>query len=511
MAIGLLAFKQRAIWFGLGLAILGLCFRASVSGDGVGYYSYLPAVVAHGSFDLGPVFDRFIASNTPVARQFLEITLPNGLTADYKPIGAALLALPFYLVTHAIFLLVVPGHQDPDVSAEYQLAFTAASLFYAVLAMVLLYRFVRSVFGRRTAWLATVGVVLATPLVAYVLFGASYSHTFSVFTITAFAILLYVTRHDRTPAQWFYAGLLGGLASVTHVQEALFLALVPAEAVWQLLHRTWSPRRLSGYGLLAAGVALPVVPQLVVDQVIFQQWLPQPAPNIAFDFAHPHLVELLVSTHHGWVSWSPLVALGLLGLPAVIRRLEWFGVGLLLVGIGEFWINASLSDWWGGNAFGARRMTDQSLLIGLGLAASCAWLIQRRLARLAAGLVAAGITWTALLLAQYYYLIRTDVGPPWRDFLLGQLQAVAFLPRLFIQGTVVREAAAGAWLLALYTGLVIAAVVVAAIALGWRAAPRLSGRPGGGTPNRDSSGRPARSLVPAPARSPATFAAPPLT
>ena len=85
--------KRRALWFGLGLAILGLCFRASVSGDGVGYYSYLPSVVAHGTFDLGPVFDRFIAINTPVARQFLEITLPNGLTADYKPIGAALLAL----------------------------------------------------------------------------------------------------------------------------------------------------------------------------------------------------------------------------------------------------------------------------------------------------------------------------------------------------------------------------------------------------------------------------------
>src|SRR5207253_6079347 len=90
--------------------------------------------------------------------------------------------------------------------------------------------------------------------------------------------------HDRTPGQWFIAGLLGGLASITHVQEALFLALIPAEAVYEVLHRTWTPRRLSGYGLLAAGVVLPVVPQLVVDQVIFQQWLPRPAPNISLDF-----------------------------------------------------------------------------------------------------------------------------------------------------------------------------------------------------------------------------------
>src|SRR5207244_12145856 len=136
----------------------------------------------------------------------------------------ALLALPFYLITHLLFVLLVPGHQDPDVGAEYQLAFTAASLFYAVLTTVLLYRFVRSVFGPRPARLATVGVVLATPLVAYVLFGASYSHTFSVFTITAFAILLYATRAYRMPWQCLLAGLFCGLATVTQLHEAIFTA-----------------------------------------------------------------------------------------------------------------------------------------------------------------------------------------------------------------------------------------------------------------------------------------------
>ena len=496
--------RKHALWLGLGLILLGLCFRADVGGDGVGYYSYLPSIVAHRSFDLGPVFDRFIASNTPVARQYLEITLPNGLTADYKPVGAALLALPFYLVTHLVFLLVVPGHQDPDLGAEYQLAFTAASLFYAVFSIALLFRFLRAVFGSRAARLATAGVVLATPLVAYVLFGASYSHTFSVFTITAFAVLLYETRHGRSPWQWFAAGLLGGLASITHVQEALFLMLPAAEAIWQLRHRSWSPRLLPGYALLSLGVALPVAVQLVVDQVIFNRWLPQSAPNITFDFLHPHLLDLLVSTHHGWLSWSPLVALSFLGLPAVVRRLEWLGAGLLAVGLGEFWINASLSDWWGGNGFGARRLTDQSLLVGLGLAATFAWLLQRRIARVATVLVGAGVVWTALLLAQYFYLIRSDVGPPWRDFLLGQIQAIVFIPRLFIQGAVLREGAAGSWWLALYTGLVITAVVVAALRLGVTDSLRIRGRPGGGTPHSGSSGRPDHRLEPTPVRSPAT-------
>ena len=352
--------------------------------------------------------------------------------------------------------------------------------------------------------MATTGVVLATPLVAYLLFGSSYSHTFSIFTITAFAVLLYETRDGRRPWQWFLAGLLGGLAAITHVQEALFLLLPAAEAIWQLRRGSWRPRLLPGYALLSLGVAPPVAVQLIVDQVIFNRWLPQSAPNISFDFLHPHLLDLLVSTHHGWLSWSPLVALAFLGVPAVVRRLEWLGVGLLVVGLGEFWINASVTDWWGGNAFGARRMTDQSLLVGLGLAATFGWLIQRRLARVATVLLGAGVVWTALLLAQYYYLIRKDVGPPWHDFLLGQIQAIAFVPRLFIQGTVLREVAAGSWWLALYTAAVIAAVVLAALRLGATDLLAIRGRGGGDTPSSGRSERPGRSLEPASVQSPAT-------
>ena len=470
--------RRSLIYAGLAVVVLVLCFRATIGGDGVGYYSYLPSVVAHGSLDVGPVFDRFIAANTPVARQFLEITLPSGLTANYKPIGAALLALPFYLVTHVLFL-IVPGHQSPDISTEYQLAFTAASLLYAILAIALLYRFLSEGFGKRIALLATLSVVFATPLVAYVVFAPSYSHTFSVFSITAFALYLYRTRNQRTRHQWFLAGLLGGLATVTHVQEGLFLGLVVAEAAWQLRHGRWSNRLLSGYAALGAGVALPIVPQLIVDQVLFQKWLPQPAPNISFDLAQPHIVELLFSTHHGWLSWSPLVAVAFVGIPAVVRRFQWFGAGLLAIGLGEFLINASLSDWWGGNGFGARRMTDQTLLIALGFAAVWAWCLERRLVRLTQTAVGAGILWTVLLLAQYYYLIRLDIGPPWPQFLLGQLQAIPYVPRLFIQGTVLREAARGSWLLALYATLVIAAVVIGGVGLATSLRSLTRGRPAG--------------------------------
>src|SRR5437588_816974 len=224
--------RGRLILAGFAVLLLFCCFRATVRGDGVGYYSYLPTIVAHQSFDVGPTFDQFIANNTPVNPIFLQITLPNGLTANFKPVGSALMALPFYVVAHLVLIFVVPGSQSPDVGSEYQLAFTAASLFFVALALILIYRFVRGLWGRDAA----------------------------------------------------------------------------------------------------------VLRMVAMDRVMFEHWLPQSAPNIFFGFLHPHLGDMLFSTRHGWLSWSPIVAIAALGMPAVVRRLQWFGAGLVAIAVGELYV-----------------------------------------------------------------------------------------------------------------------------------------------------------------------------
>ncbi|HYM51838.1 MAG TPA: glycosyltransferase family 39 protein [Candidatus Limnocylindrales bacterium] len=450
------------------LLLLAFCFRATVRGDGVGYYAYLPALVAHQTYDMAPTFERFLESDVPIEARNLEHRLPNGMTANYKPVGTALLALPFYAATHLV-MLILPGPQDPTLGAEYQLAFTAASLFYLLIALLLLYRFVRELFGPRPAALAVAAVTFATPLSAYAFFETGYYHTFSVFVITAFGLLLYRTHGHRRPWQWFAAGALGGLATITHVNEVLFLALVPLESIWLLIRHRWSPDRIGGYAAFAGGAFLGGLPQLITDRVIFGQWLPVAAPNITFDFGHPHLLELLVSTHNGWLPWSPIVVLAVCGLPMAVRRLGWFAAALIVVGLGEILLNASLSDWYGGLGFGARRLTDQTLILAVGLGGVFAWLGARLRAWIPAAITAVFIAWNTLLLAQFYYVLGPNLGPSWADFLVtNQLRALAFVPHLFVQGTVVRDAAVGEWAIALGVWLALAGVVAGAWGLGAR-------------------------------------------
>ena len=449
--------RRNVIVLALAVVLLALCFKAIVRGDGIGYYAYLPSVIGQRSIDLQPTFERFIQAGIPSDPEFLRVRLPNGLTADYKQVGSALLALPFYAVT-TVVLGATQRTEDPALNPVYQFAFTAAALAYALLALFLLLRFAKELWGSWSARLAVVAAVFGTPLVAYLLFEPSYSHAFTVAAIIAFALFLYQTGPERSWPQWLLLGLLGGVMVITHVQEILFLALIPAEAAWVLARRRWTIRVLPGYALATIGFALGVVPQLLFDRLLFERWLPPSAPNISFDFFHPHLVELLTSTHHGWLSWSPLVLVAFLGFPRLVRRLGWFAVALIAIGIGEVWLNASLSDWWGGLGFGSRRLTDLTLLLVLGYGAFFDALRAHR--RVVTGIVAAGIGWTVLLLAQFYYIIRVDVGPSWHDFLLGQLQAVPYVPRLFIQGTVIRDLATGHIL----SGLV-AAVALTALLL----------------------------------------------
>ena len=453
------------MWVGAAvILLLALCFKATIQGDGVGYYSYLPSLIAHRTYDMAPTFDRFLDAGTAVYAPNLQHHLANGLTANYKPVGSALLALPFYALTHLV-MVILPGPQDPTLGLEYQLAFTLASFFYLLVALLLIYRLLRERFGAWPAALALAAVVFATPLAAYSLFEPAYYHTFAVFAITAFALLLYRTHGRRRMWQWFAAGILGGLATIIHVNEVLFLALIPLESLWLLARRRWRVGLLAGYAAFAGGVALAGLPQLVTDKIMFGQWLPVAAPNITFDFRHPHLLELLASTHNGWLSWTPIVVIALVGLPLAVRRLGWLAAALIAVCLGEFVLNAALSDWWGGIGFGARRLTDESLILAVSLAGVFAWLGSRLRAWVPAVVTGVFIAWNVLLLAQFYYVLPGGATPSWSDFLLGnQLRALPFLPHLFIQGTVVRGLSTGDWDVALGVWL---ALAVAAAGASW--------------------------------------------
>ena len=380
-----------------------------VEGDGVGYYAWQPALLTQHNLDFGPTYRAAFAAHVTVNPEHLTAYTATGHLADFFPIGPALLAAPAYLLA--------PGTT----------AFVLASLLFGLLALALAYRLAVLLVDRRSALLGTLAAALATPFAYYLLYEPSYSHTFSAFAVGLFVWAWWRGRENRTLGGWLLLGLLGGLMALVRFQDGPLLAIALLDlrrARWRLL-------------LLAPGALAAFAPQLLADLYLFGTWLPQRPAGQDLQPLAGHYLEVLFSSWHGLLTWTPIVLVAAVGTGLLRRRA--FQAAALYAFLVELALNGAAPDWWGGFAFGARRFLDLTPFVVVGLAA-----VAQRLPAAAAWAGAALFAaWNLLLVANLTYVIRADRDPGLAGLVAGQLAAVTHVPNLFGQGAVLRALVLG--------------------------------------------------------------------
>jgi hypothetical protein len=85
----------------------------------------------------------------------------------------------------------------------------------------------------------------------------------------------------------------------------------------------------------------------------------------------PHALEVLFSTAHGFIFWTPLAALAIAGLvmvalrgPADARRIGWCALVMLAA---QVYVSGSVESWKVAGAFGQRRFVAITVLLVMGL------------------------------------------------------------------------------------------------------------------------------------------------
>jgi hypothetical protein len=268
-----------------------------------------------------------------------------------------------------------------------------------------------------------IAAALTTPFVYYLVFEPSYSHTFSAFAVAAFLFVWWRTREQRTAMGWLVLGVLGGVMGLVRWQDGPLMAMALLD--WR--RAGWRPL------LLLPGALLAFSPQLWVDQVVFGTWFPMRPSGQTLQWWPGHYLEVLFSTNHGLFVWSPVMLAAVAGMLLVKDwRLRAASLYALVV---ETAINGAAPDWWAGYSFGMRRFLDLTPFVAVGLAALALW-SRPAMVRVALGLAA---VWNFILIANLAYVLRDQ--PTMAELIGGQLHAVRFLPRLFVQGYVVRALA----------------------------------------------------------------------
>jgi hypothetical protein len=409
----------RWILAAIAVGLVALTFRPVIEGDGVGYYAYLHAILVSHSLDFTNEYAAAVASGTPVYQPLISTPTASGHLANFFPIGPAVLSAPAYLVA-----LALRGSGEPQYGSPFVESFTLASLLFGLIALAISYRLAASiVLSRRAALTGVVGAIFATPLVYYLVSDPSYSHTFSVFCVSAF-LYAWWKGPPRTAWGWFGLGVLGGLMAMTRFQDGLLAAIVLID-----FNRLRWPALL-----LIPGLLVGFAPQLAVDQIQFGTWLPQRPAGQDLDPLHGHYLDVLFSSYNGLLVWAPVAmvaAAGFFFLPD--RRLK-FAAALALV-LETFVIGAAPDDV--GVAFGPRRFLGLIPFAVIGLAALAARL-GPKFAWPAIGIFC---FWNLTLEANFEYVVGPGINPAYAGLLAGQGPALSYLPRLFAKGAVIRDLA----------------------------------------------------------------------
>jgi hypothetical protein len=285
-------------------------------------------------------------------------------------------------MAHA-FVLVSGGSAD-GYSLPYQLAIAFGSASYAFIGLLLVYRLCRSYFDPLVSSLAVLLIWFATSLTAYMYFMTSMSHACSLFAASLFIYLWKQTRQARSLAMWAALGGSAALMMLQRQQDALFTLVVvfevaailvaaPASGRWKTLRALLPPVTV----FTLAGV-VGYLPQVIAWRVIYGRTVLNvhyQSTGNSMNWTSPHWFDVLFSSHHGLISWTPVVGGGLLGLSFLWRRDRLLTLGLASV----FLLQLYLLGGWGGDkyaggwdqgaAFGGRVFVSCGVIFALGLAA----------------------------------------------------------------------------------------------------------------------------------------------
>ena len=246
-----------------------------------------------------------------------------------------------------------------------------AMLMLTVLSMTALCE--RLGFARPVARIAAVLAIAFGPLALSGTRGAINSHLPSALLAAVFCVALLAWIESARPRYAMAAGLVAGLLAITRWQDGVFVAALAPAAIVTLTRGDSRRLRIQGGALAIVAFAVALAIQLAAWHIQFDHWLLVPQGGAYMRWTRPAILPLLLSTYHGLVPWMPGFALGLIGLlwlrptvPAIAHRL--FVLGLISLVPLAVYLSACPADWWGGAAYGPRRLSALTPLVALGLA-----------------------------------------------------------------------------------------------------------------------------------------------
>lgn len=334
-------------------------------GDGHGYYSYLRSAWFDHDFDFTNEISRY---DQKYGTNISRYRTPIGKIGNPFAIGMSVLWTPFFLLGHgvqSIFNISYDGLSGFSAPYAYALAF--GTWVFIGIGIFFLFRGLQYFFEDHAIFLSILAIFGASPLIHYALYEPFMSHgaSFGIAGVLFWYSARMWKKQTVSICESAWLGLIIGIALLIRWEHAI-LALLPAVIMAQLYRRKFIFWKHLGVTLLVGAACF--IPQIFVWKYLYGSYLLIPQGDGFILPVSTHFFHTLFSPFHGLFAWHPFLFVGLLGLILAYKKTPlWSRVGLCIFFLVSY-LHGSLSDWWGGSAFGARKMVYLLPFFAFGLA-----------------------------------------------------------------------------------------------------------------------------------------------
>jgi len=367
-------FKVDWVWF-IPLFILGIYLSYNLNvvhrqfqfpeiySDKADYYAYLPATFIYG-WDIQKIPDSL-----EIKSQGFILNRKTNKLEDKTTCGIAILWAPFFLATH--FIAVHWNYRADGFSDIYQNMCMYVGVFYLILGLFFLVKFLRNYFSRGISYL-TVFLIFAGTNLYY--FGIDYglmSHVNSFFLFCLFLFLLKKFLTQEKKSWWIFVGmsfvvLLAILIRPTNIllfTWMIFLDITSFREIGKRCLLFLKPLYIITFVIAASIVFLP---QFMYWKYLTGNFLYYSYPGETFaNWKDPLMLAVWFAPLNGFFLYTPLALLFIAGIVMMILKKIPSGMFIGLFFILITYVFASWHAWYFGGSFGYRPFVEYYALLSL--------------------------------------------------------------------------------------------------------------------------------------------------
>ena len=342
------------------------------------YYGYLPATFIY--HDISLEFTKRGDDKTfEEKHQFWYQTAPNGNRVNKFAMGMSILYLPFFLIAHAsayLFGFEANGFSDP-----YEFFIALSSIVYLFIGLVYLRNFLRLFYSEVATGISLFCILLGTNLYYYTTTEPAMSHAYSFAIIAVFIYQIIQWHSTPNYKKSIIIGLLLGLIFLIRpINIIIFL--------FPLLYNVYSKQTLidkinflftnrKHLLTIAFFSFLAISPQLIYWKYFTGEWFFYSYMQEHFYFNNPHILLGLFSFRNGWLIYTPIMILSLIGIIFLSKNNKRFFFPILFFTAINIFLCYSWWTWWYAGSYGSRPMIDSYALLAIPLATFLEYFISK--------------------------------------------------------------------------------------------------------------------------------------